>query len=52
MTCVYASTPPDGKVKDSTLLDNETHIAGIGVVKVLRAKVEYKVENGKITYQA
>ncbi|GMM28878.1 hypothetical protein DAMA08_015940 [Martiniozyma asiatica (nom. inval.)] len=31
---------------------NERFIEGIGIVKVLRGKVEYKIENGKVMYRA
>lgn len=34
------------------LSHNETRVAGLGVVKILRAKVEYKIENGQVVYKA
>ncbi|GMM28821.1 hypothetical protein DAMA08_015370 [Martiniozyma asiatica (nom. inval.)] len=34
------------------LSNNESFVDGIGIVKVLRAKVEYKINNGEIIYKA
>lgn len=56
MACVYwhnknSSIPRENK-KYGKLLNNETTVIGIGVVKILRAKVEYKIENGEMIYKA
>lgn len=51
MACVYASPAADSAHAGNTSSSHQ-FVAGIGMVKVLRGKVEYKVQDGKLVYKA
>lgn len=56
ITCIYNNFDDNLQSSDDEhdkkLASNETTVLGLGVVKILRGKVEYKIENGKLIYKA